>query len=133
MSGNQSVAALLGDVCTAFPEIRPLMDEHEDFAATDRMEAFAKATTLAFSHVGDPQKAQAYLAFVSARLRTGTAEERKFLDAYYAEVLFWQAGADVIKSGWPLVPQNLKDLYLAFHGKPPEAGGHQRAEPPPVE
>ena len=113
------IERFLEDICAAFPEIRPLMDQHEDFMTTSRMEAFATATTLAFSRNGDPDKGKAYLEFMSRRPSCAHPEERKYIDTYYCEHLFWQASEKAIKSGWPLVPENLKALYLSFHGRPP--------------
>lgn len=122
MERNKDIETLLEDICRSFPEIRPLMDEFEEFATSDRMEAFAKATTQAFSRNGIPKSGEGYLNFMSNRLRSCSSEERNFIDVYYAEVLFWSASDETIRLGWPLVPQNIKDLYLQFHGKPPHSG-----------
>jgi hypothetical protein len=95
------------------------MDKHDDYMTTSKMEAFGEATTLAFSRNGDPKKGAAYLNFISERLRIATPEESKYIDTNYTEVLFFGATEKAIDIGWPLVPQNLKDLYIKFHGYPP--------------
>jgi hypothetical protein len=114
-----SVQKFLEDICTAFPEIRPLMDKHDEYMTTSKMEAFGEATTLAFSRNGDPKKGAAYLNFMSKRLNNATPEEAKYIDTYYTEVLFHESSEKAISIGWPLVPQNLKDLYIKFHGYQP--------------
>lgn len=116
---DKAVAKLLNDICAAFPEVRPLMDKLEDFMTADRMEAFADATTLAFSRNGDPKKGAAYLNFISQRLKTASPKELELIDVYYAEPLFHGSSAEAIRIGWPLVPQNIKDLYLKMWTYPP--------------
>jgi len=116
---DKAVSNLLEDICVAFPEVRPLMDKHEDFMTTARMESFADATTLAFSRDGDPKKAAAYLNFMSQRLKNASPPEIELIDVSYAEPLFHGASAKAIAIGWPLVPQNIKDLYLKMWAHPP--------------
>lgn len=83
------------------------------------MEAFATATTKELGGI-DPSRGVAYLTYMSEKLRAASPETRKFIDTYYVEHLFWQASAIAIKQGWKRIPENLKSLYLAFHGKPPQ-------------
>ena len=85
---------------------------------TSMMEEFANATTEAFER-GDPSRGVAYLAFMSSRLDAGNKEEYRFIDVYYVENLFWPRGTEAARIGWPLVPENLKALYLDFHRRPP--------------
>ena len=112
------VQNFLNDICASFPEMRPRMDIHEDFMTTSRMQEFAEATTEAFE-VGDTARAQAYLSFMSARLNTENAKEFEYIDVSYVENLFWPRETEAARVGWPLVPENLKALYLGFHPRPP--------------
>ena len=119
MEIDKTVLKLLEDICTAFPEIRPLMDKHEDFMTSAKMEAFADATTLAFSRNGDPKKGAAYLNFISQRLKNANPKEFEYIDVCYTEALFHGSTEAAINIGWPLVPQNIKDLYLKLWEFPP--------------
>ena len=118
---EKAALKFLEEICVAFPEIRPLMDKHEDYMTTSKMEAFSTATTLAFSRNGDPKKGVAYLNFMSERLKHASPVELEYIDVYYVETLFWESSDKAIAQGWPLVPGNLKDLYLKFHRWPPGA------------
>jgi hypothetical protein len=115
---NKSIGDFLEDICKTFPEVRPALAKHDPHMTTERMEAFAACTTKALGEA-DPARGVAYLTYMSEKLRTATAKQREFIDVYYAEHLFWQASPVAIKQGWKLVPENLKRLYLAFHGRPP--------------
>jgi hypothetical protein len=112
------VEKFLTDICTAFPEIRSRMDRHDDYMTTSKMQEFAEATTEAFAS-GDTKAAVAYLTFMSKRLNVDNDREYEFIDVYYVENLFWPPGTEAARIGWPLVPENLKRLYLEFHRKPP--------------
>jgi protoheme ferro-lyase len=95
------------------------MERLEPYMTVEFMEAFAGYTTQELG-LDDPSKAVAHLNYMSNKLRTATPLEYEFIDVYYVECLFWQASSRAIKQGWKLVPENLKSLYLAFHGKPPQ-------------
>lgn len=116
----ENIQYFLEDICKTFPEVRPLMERLEPYMTTEHMEAFATATTKELGQI-DPARGVAYLTYMSEKLRVATTERRKFIDVYYVENLFWQASPVAIKQGWKFVPENLKSLYLAFHGKPPQA------------
>ena len=113
------VAKFLNDICEAFPEIRPRMDKHDDFMTTAKMEEFANATTEAFDE-DNTKRAIEYLSFMSRRLNKDShPKEYEFIDVYYMENLFYPQGSLAAKIGWPFVPDNLKALYIGFHGKAP--------------
>ena len=117
---TDSTKNLLEDICKTFPEVRPLIERLDPHMTTEHMEAFATATTKELGQI-NPARGVAYLTYMSEKLRIATVERRKFIDVYYVEHLFWQASPVAIKQGWKLVPENLKSLYLAFYGKPPQA------------
>lgn len=118
MTTDPVVQAFLNDICRTFPEIRPWMEQHDDEMPTSKMEAFANATTEAFAQKDIP-RALAYLSFMSRRLNPGNSKEFEYIDVYYVENLFWPRETDAARTGWPYVPENLKALYLGFHGRPP--------------
>ena len=85
---------------------------------TQRMEEFAALTTQELGK-DDPSRGVAHLDYMSTKLRTATAKEREYIDTCYVEVLFFQSPDKTITRGWRLVPDNLKQLFVAFHGGPP--------------
>lgn len=115
---NTELEQLLNDICEQFPvAAKPIAEVPADLP-TSKLEAFAACTTRGFGN-GDPSKSAAHLAFVSRRFATGNERIRELIDVYYVEVLFWQAPSRAVREGWPLVPENLKRLFVAFHGKAP--------------
>jgi hypothetical protein len=118
MDTDPIVEKFLADICAAFPEIRSRMERHDDYMTTSKMQEFAEATTEAFGH-GAKETGVAYLAFMSKRLNINQPKEYEFIDVCYVENLFWPHGTDAARVGWPLMPENLKELFLEFHRKPP--------------
>lgn len=112
------IQSLLAEILARFPEAAPAIERQPADLPTSRLEAFAAYTTRILGS-DDPARAKPYLQFMAQRHRTGTPKEREVIDVYYAEALFWQASRTAIEQGWPLVPDNLKALYVRFHGKPP--------------
>jgi hypothetical protein len=109
---------MLEEIVALFPETAEAIESQPEDLPTSRLEAFAAYTT---KFLGDPDCSQAkkYLQYMSQRHRVGSPKERELIDVYYVEVLFWQAPKSTVEQGWPLVPENLKSLYVGFHGKPP--------------
>jgi hypothetical protein len=118
MNTDPIIDNFLSDICAAFPEILSKMEAHEDYMTASRMEEFANATTAAFSQ-GDVARGTSYLSFMSERLNVENLKEYEFIDVYYVENLFWPPHSNAATIGWPLVPDNLKTLYLRFHGRSP--------------
>ncbi|MFC3816254.1 hypothetical protein [Lysobacter sp. GCM10012299] len=112
------INTFLAEILTAFPEVRARMECHDDYMTTSRMEEFARATTDAFSE-GNTERAVEYLAFMSKRLANCSPVELEYMDVYYVESLFWPHGTDAARVGWQHVPENLKELFVEFHGRPP--------------
>lgn len=118
MKTDQAIQRLLDDICRAFPEIRARMARHQDFMTSAKLEEFAQATTEAFAE-GELRRGMAYADFVSQRLNPAHLAEYEYLDTYYVEHLFWPEDLAAAHAGWPLLPDNLKALYLGFHGVAP--------------
>ena len=119
MSDDEQCENLMEAICLTFPEVRSAVDARwEVFMYSHRLEAFAAMTT---HELGKPDtsRGRAYLTFMSTKLRTATVAQRKFIDVSFAEVLFYEAPRRTIDQGWPLVPEDIKQLYLAMWDKPP--------------
>lgn len=112
------IKRLIKEIQLLFPEVVPLMAEHENCATSFRMEAFANLTTYAFNN-GELEAAAAHLDYINNKLTNASPPLCNFIDAYYVEHLFWRATQRGIDLGWPLLPTNLKQLYLDFHGNIP--------------
>jgi hypothetical protein len=113
------IEEFLNEICAHFPEIKPLMDKHEDFMNTSKMEEFANATTRAFGRENTPDRGKEYLEYMSKKLDRSKPIEHKFIDTYYVENLFWDSPKKYVEIGWQHTPNNLKRLYVNFHGKEP--------------
>ncbi|WP_039987676.1 DUF7674 family protein [Paraglaciecola mesophila] len=115
---KSEIRRFLKEIRTKFPDVVTLMEKHESWALTFLMEELANLTTILFNQ-GNLEEALEQLQYMSEKLDTATKAEFEYIDVYYTEHLFWKGTKEGIERGWPLVPDNLKKLYLDFHGKPP--------------
>ncbi len=118
MENKKVINNILNEICTHFPEIRALMDSHEQCMTTSKMEAFAHATTNAIAD-GNLVLAQKYLNYIDLKITNAHPKEFEYIDVYYTENLFWDVSSKTKEIGWRLVPARLQKLYVAFHGAPP--------------
>ncbi|ALO42090.1 DUF7674 family protein [Pseudoalteromonas phenolica] len=112
------IRRFLKDITQHFPEAVPLMEQHEKWAYTSRFEAFSELTNQAFNS-GDIDKAIAYLNYMSDKFESASGIEAEYIDVYYVEHLFFSCTTQGIDLGWSLVPKNLQQLYINFHGLAP--------------
>jgi hypothetical protein len=56
---------------------------------------------------------------ISAAYGNGDAEVKNCIDVAFTENLFWQVKEEEAEPYWALLPSNLKELYVGFHGKNP--------------
>lgn len=115
---KSEIRRFLKEIRTKFPDVVPLMEKHESWALTFLMEEFANLTTILLNQ-GDLEEALEQLQYMSEKLDTATKAELEYIDIYYTEHLFWKGTKEGVERGWPLVPDNLRKLYLDSHGKPP--------------
>jgi hypothetical protein len=121
---DSAMKRLLSDIRTRFPECGPIFDAIPQELDCDRIEAVAALTTRCLGERHrDTDKARAYLDYMSEKFRASDAETGKLIDTYFVECLFYHAPDSTIKLGWPLVPENLKRLYITFHGHAPKIRG----------
>ena len=57
--------------------------------------------------------------FLADAFPQGSDEVRGCIDVGFTENLFWEVEADKVEPYWRLLPEALKELYVAFHHKTP--------------
>ncbi|MCG8613048.1 MAG: hypothetical protein MI864_21260 [Pseudomonadales bacterium] len=57
--------------------------------------------------------------FILTQFQSGDAEVRKCIDVAFTENLFYQIEVEKIKPYWQILPKELKNLYVNFHGQEP--------------
>ena len=62
---------------------------------------------------------EALFSFLVAAYEQGSEEVKSCIDVSFTENLFWNVPPDKVKPYWLLLPQRLKDLYVAFHQRAP--------------
>lgn len=95
-----------------------MLDYPKD-AHTGWLERFCDTTNQAMV-LRDEDRVQAHLAFIAQQLTEGDDEVRRVIDVGYAENMMSLLDAETKRWAWPLVPQNLKQLYLDLWGEPKE-------------
>ncbi|MAP23461.1 MAG: hypothetical protein CL582_21235 [Alteromonadaceae bacterium] len=115
---KSEIRQFLKEICTKFPNVVPLMEKHEKCEHPFLMEEFANLTTILFNQ-GNLEEALEQLQYMSEKLESASKAEFEYIDVYFTEHLFWKGTQEGIEYGWPMVPDNLKKLYLDFHGKAP--------------
>ncbi|SFR39914.1 hypothetical protein SAMN04488005_1426 [Yoonia tamlensis] len=59
------------------------------------------------------------LTFIDGHWGAGSAEVRACIDTSFVENLFWQVPPHRAEPTWRIMPPRLQNLYIDFHGKPP--------------
>ena len=65
------------------------------------------------------QKYASLFKEISEAYNKGQSEVEKAIDVAFAENLYWQVSAGDAKPFWEIMPNNLKELYIGFHGRTP--------------
>lgn len=56
---------------------------------------------------------------ISQEYRKGSAEVEKAIDVAFVENLYFHVAKDSAEPFWVIMPDNLKCLYVSFHGRTP--------------
>lgn len=78
-------------------------------------ESLAKALNLEMAKGAPFRVHQPLILFVSGAFSAGSSEVRECIDVSFTENLFWQVQTEKAKPYWHGMPQNLRELYVAFH------------------
>ncbi|MFT3736460.1 MAG: hypothetical protein QM776_15825 [Rhodocyclaceae bacterium] len=63
---------------------------------------------------------QELLVVISSSFESGDEAVRQCIDVAFVENLFWQVThLESVIAYWTVLPENLKELYIAFHGRGP--------------
>ncbi len=62
----------------------------------------------------------AILAFFDMSFRNGSKEVKTCIDTSFVENLFWQVIPKTAAPVWAILPKNLQQLYIGFHGRSPK-------------
>ncbi|MCQ3829159.1 hypothetical protein HXX02_06855 [Microbulbifer elongatus] len=62
---------------------------------------------------------QALLKTISTEYDRGESGVMNAIDVAFVENLFWQVKIDDAQPYWEVMPENLKELYVGFHGQEP--------------
>lgn len=119
-----SLKVFIGDIREVFPEASKLADrnhrnlgfEPEDEAFSIWLENFAKATD-EYMNKDQAGEVLEHFSYFSSKVQTGAPEIKQLIDVSYVENLFWSATHSSIEKYWPKLPDNLRDLYIQFHGR----------------
>ncbi len=121
------VLALYNETRERFPELTAKADrEHvknwgeldPEFACS-WFESLAKALNVEMSRKIPARKYAGIFRHLSSAYTNGDFEVRNCIDVSFTENLFWQIEEEKAELYWSLLPSNLKELYVAFHGKVP--------------
>lgn len=118
---------LYSDFRATFPEVTRLADrEHirewdyvEPEMAFSWFESLAKAINLEMSKAAPIEKYLPVFEFFRKSFMLGAQDEKKCIDASFVENLFWGVDKEKKETYWLALPDVLKELYIAFHGREP--------------
>lgn len=118
---HPSVKKLLLNIMKSFPDVAEHMmliaKRHRSIAncTTEMIGEFARLTTQTMRD-DNQAVAQSHLRLMSELLKTADEKTREYIDVYYAEELLFGMTPAQKKRAWPLLPANLKQLYVAMWG-----------------
>lgn len=123
----ESVADLYREIRERFPEATAKADaEHRrlrfdvdpEFAWL-WFESLAKALNKEMATNASVRAYEPLMQFLGRACSQRNTEIGKCIDASFVENLFWEVHPENAKPYWNATPQNLRDLYIAFHGASP--------------
>ncbi len=115
------------DVQTKFPELAALANQEHIYKFRDEdfeldslwFESFANSVNRAMSSESGMEACKSIFNYFSEAFEKGDQEIRNCIDVSFVENLFWKVSSEKCKVYWKYLPENLKHLYIGFHGKVP--------------
>ena len=126
MDKDQEITKFIDEIRDKYPDVSRKIDKwmvHQGYEPEDKMypsmiEAFSQATTDAIKKQ-DKEASLSHLNYMSGKLKTASKVEEEYIDVYYVEPLMWDIkDKKILKWGWSLIPENLKELYKEVWGEP---------------
>ncbi len=121
------VPALYNETRERFPELTAKADrEHIKYwgeldpeFAYSWFESLATALNAEMSRKVPARNYAGIFRHISSAYGNGDSEVQNCIDVAFTENLFWQVKGEKAGPYWELLPSNLKELYVGFHGKIP--------------
>jgi len=102
-------------------EYQRLWDDFEgEHYSYSWFEALANALNKEMNKKVSVTEHQELLAVIGSSFESGDEAIRQCIDVAFVENLFWQVTPlEFMTAYWSALPENLKELYIAFHGRGP--------------
>ena len=97
---------------------RELGFDKEDKAYYIWFECFAEVTNMLMKE-NDKDNVLKHFSFFTSYLNNGTDVIKNCIDVSYIENLFWKVDKETSELFWPLLPKQMQELYIDFHGLKP--------------
>ncbi len=121
MRARETVATMRDAIAARFPNEAEIVDarmvDYDADAYEMWLETFCDTTNAAMSK-RDEKAVIAHLSFVSQQLARADEDMLRAIDVAYAENMMCGLDVETKRWAWPLVPANLKRLYVAMWGEP---------------
>jgi hypothetical protein len=123
-----TVHKLYDDFRVSFPEMAQatdvlhaeIWDLEDDLAMSVWFEDLARALNTRMSLSGLQVEIDGIFTFFDDRWGTGSVEVRSCIDVSLVENLFWEVPPKQAAYIWRNIPVRLQNLYIGFHGTPPD-------------
>jgi hypothetical protein len=90
-----------------------------EFSSYSWFESLANALNEEMKRKVSAQEYVSQFNEISQEYSKGESEVEKAIDVAFVENLYWQVPADKARPFWEIMPSNLKELYVGFHGRSP--------------
>jgi len=118
---RESVATMKDAIAARFPSEAEVVNarviDYDHDAYEMWLEMFCDTTNAAMAR-RDETLVRAHLTYVSQQLAKGDGDVVRAIDVAYAENMMCGLDVKTKRWAWPLVPANLKRLYVAMWGEP---------------
>lgn len=90
-----------------------------DFSPHAWFESLANAVNSEMNRQVPSKNYKNLFILISKEYSAGEQDTKTAIDVAFIENLFWQVSNNDAKSYWDILPMNLKNLYVGFHGRSP--------------